>query len=357
MKKAAIFRTDGGNNIGMGHVMRCIAVAQELRKREIDCFFALKNWEERIVKTINAYNFIPVKIEEESLQNECENILKIASKSNASMIWTDLSYDGMLSNRSLYAHYLKEMQASGIYVISFDGFTDDCLSKSEKISSDMVIIPYLDAEKGQYLLEEHTKLLAGLPYFVFRGEFRNLAGTRKKIRKKAKNILITMGGADGDNVALKVIKALNALKQKDLNVRCLVGSQSSQLEIKRLKKNNIVIEILNTSNSMANLMIWADVAVIGSGLTKYETGMVGTPSLVVSLNNHHAAISDQFSRKGTILHAGIGSAIFEEDLCRKLRILIEDHVLRKAMSDKGQKMMDGKGIDRILNEIPKNLLV
>ena len=103
-------------------------------------------------------------------------------------------------------------------------------------------------------------------------------------------------------------------------------------------------------------MLWSDLAITGGGLTKYETAVTGTPSVIISQVAHQAELAKEFEREGTALHLGLGSKVGEEDIAQAVERLLRDDALRAEMSKRGKRLVDGKGIERIISEIPQEVL-
>jgi spore coat polysaccharide biosynthesis predicted glycosyltransferase SpsG len=103
-------------------------------------------------------------------------------------------------------------------------------------------------------------------------------------------------------------------------------------------------------------MLWADVAIIAGGLTKYETAVTGTPSISISPFERELQMCLKFERAGSLLHLGLRDRVDEETITRAVEKLVNDYHLRQEISNRGKKMVDGKGTERIIAEIPANLL-
>ena len=56
-------------------------------------------------------------------------------------------------------------------------------------------------------------------------------------------------------------------------------------------------------------------------------------------------------KEGMIINSGWGNKFGEEKFRQKLSILFNRFTLRRKMSQKGQKLVDGKGVQRVTNLI------
>ena len=108
---------------------------------------------------------------------------------------------------------------------------------------------------------------------------------------------------------------------------------------------------------MAQLMLWADIAIISSGLTLYETAVTQVPAIVLSQYPYHEEIMDGFSGTGSFWHLGYGPQVSEEVIVKAVKKLSDDFALREEMARNGRKLVDGKGVERVISNIPKELVV
>ena len=206
----------------------------------------------------------------------------------------------------------------------------------------------------------NTRLLLCPVYFIFRQEFIEAAKVRREIRKDAQNILVTMSGSDLLNLTIKVAKALTRLNVTSLKLRVIIGpgfETSVKPEVEKvLEGYRGDYELLMGSDNMADLMFWSDLVITGGGLTKYEAAVTGTPTIIISQIVHEAEKNREFEKEGTALHLGLGSEVNEQNIVEAVEKLLGNYALRSEMSRRGKNLVDGKGVNRIISEIPQGIL-
>jgi spore coat polysaccharide biosynthesis predicted glycosyltransferase SpsG len=106
---------------------------------------------------------------------------------------------------------------------------------------------------------------------------------------------------------------------------------------------------------MAELMLWADLAIIGDGLTKYEAAVTGTPSLMVSRPGSPSKLNRAFAETGATHSLGLWTELEVERLSETIHQALRDHSWRAKLSRKGKALVDGRGRERILESIPNEL--
>ena len=96
--------------------------------------------------------------------------------------------------------------------------------------------------------------------------------------------------------------------------------------------------------SLCGLMLQSDLAVTGGGMTVYECLAAGTPVVGVCLADNQRPNIDALSRAGLIVSA-------EPSLEDAIRYLATDSALRRRMSGEGRRRVDGRGTERVADEI------
>lgn len=352
MTVMALFRADGSARLGLGHIMRCLALAQGLEKKGVESVFVTRDYQPEVAEIIRRY-----RCRVESIPPDCdfpEDLLLTSGfiqQYKAGLVVTDLCNVDILARLGAYSEYLHGLKSTGKFLLTIDDLNE------MYFPSDILVNPNYGAEKMKYTAGKGTKFLLGPSYFIFREEFIEAARADREINKDARNILVTMGGTDPLGLALKVAKALTAHSMgTGLSLRIVLGfgfTDSRKQELEDVLKGFAgKCELIPGSDNMAELMLRADLAITAGGLTKYETAVTGTPGIIISQVAHQADVSLEFAREGTALNLGIGTEVSEQAIAEAVNLLLRDSVLRAKMSAKGRKLVDGGGIERIITEIP-----
>lgn len=333
MLKIAI-RADGGSKIGMGHITRCLALAEELKNENCDITFITKNIEAVVKKLIEEeFKFIALP----DLQTEKIIYMKEQTKEFDILI-TD-SYD-------IDFKYLDEIKKTGMFLVTIDD-----LNLLESYPSDIVINGNIYAENLNYKSTYgQTKFLLGTKYTLLRKEFRNIPS--KKIKDTAESILITIGGSDHNGFTLKTLKIIK--DKKDLKIDVVIGTSFEDKlvnEINELVKMNGNISIYYNVNAeiMKELMIKADIAISAGGSTLYELATAGVPTLAIIAADNQIKNVEYMTKAECILNLGfkINKDIFLENFNK----LLYDTAKRREMSLKGQNLVNGNGAKICANKI------
>lgn len=327
-------RADGGTKIGMGHIQRCLALAHRLKRKNAEVIFIFQK-NEIVKEEIEKKGFKGVKIREEiGSEDDLSLTSKIIKEKNTDILITD-SY-------AFTQDYLVEIKERVPSLVSID---DLC---KFPFPSDIVINQNIGAEELDYRsLNGKTKFLLGPKYALLREEFADLG--ERKIKKGVQSILITLGGVDNFNLTPKILKVLDKIRE-DFNITVIVGpffKNLSEIEkvIKRMKKE---VNLIYNPSSVSKLMLSSDLAISGGGITSYELAATGTPALSFCLANNQLKSIKGVEKEGMIINLGWGNRFNEEGLYAKASNLIKNFELRKRMSEKGQKLVDGNGTSRCI---------
>ncbi len=360
-KKHVFFRADGSNRLGTGHIMRCLTFAQRLIKNEVPSVLVMKDYDRNIVDLSRSFNCKMKMISGAYSFKEDANITKaLADRYRADVIISDMNNADTLTRVKEYREYLEILKNDNKFSIVIDGFGSECISAKTRIPSDITVIPYFGSEDGIYMGRDKTQYLLGSKYFIFREEFIKMTKIKRDIKKNASNILVTMGGSDPFRITIKAVKALSCISKPFLNLKVVLGAvfdSQAKKEVKAiLEKFKGNYKVIENCKNMAELMLWSDLAIINGGLTKYETAITGTPTLVISHSEAEERIMKDFQKGGSTVHLGYAKNIKESAICEGVEELLGSSILRKRMSEKGHGIVDGKGADRIISRIPKELL-
>ncbi|MFC1904273.1 UDP-2,4-diacetamido-2,4,6-trideoxy-beta-L-altropyranose hydrolase [Chloroflexota bacterium] len=347
-----LIRADGSVHLGLGHIMRCLALAQGLEKIGVSSVFTIRDYEPKVAELIRRCNF-----EVELIPRGCDLkedlllTLELVSQYQVKLIIADLCNNDTLANIDEFSQYLQGLKDGGRFLLTLDDL------KAIPFPGDILINPNYGAENWDHGFGSNTKYLLGPAYFIFRQEFIEAARVEREIKTDAKNVLIAIGGSDPFDLTGKVVRVLSKLT---LNLHIVLGidyTESKERELdETLKHCQGNYKLVRVADNLTELMLWADLAITGGGLTKYETAVTGTPSIIIPQVDYLAELVREFEREGTALNLGLADSVGESDIIKAVERLLKDSALRALMSQRGKKLVDGRGIERIISEIPGEVL-
>jgi UDP-2,4-diacetamido-2,4,6-trideoxy-beta-L-altropyranose hydrolase len=329
-----LIRADADTRMGTGHVMRCLALAQGWRKTG-PVTFALAHCPPALEARLRAEGFELEKlaVDPGSLEDARASIA-LAAQLGAGWIVVDGYQFG--------ADYQRAIKHAGRRLL----FLDDNGHAGDYCADD-VLNQNLHARPGLYLRREPgTHLLLGPRYALLRQQFLTYRDWRREHPAVARNVLVTLGGTDADNVTGRVIAALRGL---DVAAKIVVGGSNPHREALGVQVGSLErVELVVDAANMPDLMAWADVAVAAAGGTSLELAFMGLPVLWLVLADNQAAGATALDRAGAGVNLGDQRGVTTEALAATLGSLLSNGSQRAQCSRRGRELVDGLGVSRVL---------
>lgn len=325
-------RADGGESIGMGHIMRTLVLAQELSKNN-EVFYICnsnKNINNRfqvgIIK-IKSNGFNVITVDEETMIQDMRDIY-------ADCLITD-SYDV----NEEYFNLTKEM-------FKYTGYIDD--NNLYYFNVDFIINQNIYAQELKYKTNSNAKLFLGTDYAMLREEFQNVR--TKKVEKNVKDVLITVGGSDLHNLTEKILKKLSKLKY---TFHVVVGPSFNNVDIlKKISNTNKNIRLHFNAN-MCELMQTCDLAISACGSTLYELCACCIPTIGIIIADNQESIAKYMGNLELIYNLGWYNDIRFEAIDNIVESFAKDYKRRLNMSQGQSTIINKKGAKLLSDLINK----
>ncbi|MBN3869131.1 UDP-2,4-diacetamido-2,4,6-trideoxy-beta-L-altropyranose hydrolase [Nostoc sp. JL33] len=338
-------RVDASIQIGTGHVMRCLALAQAWQDAGGQAIFVMAteapDLKTRLKSERMEVRHLSVQI---GSAEDAEETAKLARQFDASWVVVDGYHFG-----AKYQEIIKEFELQLLFI--------DDYGHAKQYHADIVLNQNIHAHKGLYRNRQpYTQLLLGTSYSLLRREFWQWRGWQRSLRLIAKKLLVTLGGADPDNVTLKVIEGLQQVEVEGLEAVVVVGGSNPHYEQLRSASQNLQFPIRLERNvmNMPALMAWADVAVIAGGSTCWELAFMGLPSLVMILAENQRAIAEELEAMGVVVNLGWHKNVSAVQIASRVAQLLITVGMREKMTTYSQELVDGQGSSRVLSYLKDN---
>jgi UDP-2,4-diacetamido-2,4,6-trideoxy-beta-L-altropyranose hydrolase len=194
--------------------------------------------------------------------------------------------------------------------------------------------------------------LIGPEYAILRPQFQKARGNLRKRNGGVNRILVFMGGADPKNVTSKVLRAIQMLERSDIAIDVVIGNLNPYHdEIKILTS-----KIPNTSchhnvENMAELMASADLCIGAGGTTTWERCCAGLPTIAIILAENQKNVSESLDKKEALINLGWYHNVTENNIKEGIEGLIDNPQKMVSMCDKSRRLVDGKGVGRVIDTI------
>lgn len=324
-----LFRADAGPKIGWGHVMRCLALADALRRMGAEATFLGRGYAPAVRQKIENRGLRALALEPNA--REPQTTLRRTQETGADVVVVDLY--------GITEEYLWRLREQRVILVSLDDHNEISFP-SHLVVNVNCFAPDLNYRS----LTGDTQFLLGTEYFLLRQEFLEVCGAPRTIVPVARNLLISMGGSDPGELGDKVARAVAPLGLETVVIR---GAAAPEVPTQAWPNARVV----ENPPNMAEWMLWADVATTCGGGTVYELAATGTPGIVLALTPDQERNAAAMEAEGAIISLGPGATASEDTIADTVAALMDDPQRRQAMSRRGQEVVDGRGAQRVADAL------
>lgn len=345
MPASLLIRADASERIGTGHTMRCLALAQEFQRTAARVLFVQAETTSGIQRRLRAEGFEIASLDSTpGSKEDAHETARLAREQNAAWIVADgYHFDAE------YQQHLKEGEFRLLLI--------DDYGHAEHYWADYILNQNISADPKLYAgRQPYTQLLLGTRYVLLRKEFEKWRDWKRTTPASARKVLITLGGSDPDNVTGKVIEAIQQLGNNGLDCVVVVGGSNPHLEKLKteIRNSKSKIRLVLDAASMPELMAWADVAIAAGGTTSWELAFMGLPTILVVLAENQAASAQKLHEASAVLCLGSSAACRTAALAAAADGLVRNLERRRALSERGRVLVDGRGAERVAAIIRSN---
>ena len=355
------FRADASLDIGTGHVMRCLTLAEAFRGRGAKCRFVCRSHTGNLLEVIHQRGF-----EAHVLLPATQQFANVKPASgpplaHADWLGTDWATDALqteaaLGNSSvdwlIVDHYaldarwevVLKTQCRRLMVI-------DDLADREHICDVLLDQNLIHGMEVRYQdkVPTHCTCLIGPQYALLRPEFNALRSTSlaRRTVPSLNRLLIFMGGGDPGNETDKVVAGIKLSQKSWQHIDVVVGQAFSRLHALKEGLATLPSATLHVQTpDMALLMADGDLAVTAGGGVTWEKCAVGLPSLVVVLGENQRPIASTMHALGAQRTLGMATDLTPACYAKYLDEIQTCDLA--PMINSASTVCDGLGTQRVL---------
>ena len=316
-------RVDGNSEIGFGHLMRMKALAREFSKLGAEVIFLSRDPE-------NIEGYRVLQLDRQTGDEEDLLVEEMLIDMQAGMLIID-SYE-----------YTQERLDRVGKLPLLSVYVDDL--NRHPFNTDFVVNGNLYAPSLPY--QGRARFLLGTEYLLMREEF---VGVPLRLpNPDVEHILITFGAADMENITLEILHMLKNYKQlQDLHWHVVIGPafrNGAKIEVVAEAYSNVT---LHYNPNIKKLMDFCDISISAAGSTTYELAACGVPALLIVIADNQVRLAQEAERQGIAINMGWYHELEAARLYSALDNLILNYELRAQMAMHGQKLIDGRGTQRV----------
>jgi len=337
------FRTDASLNIGSGHVMRCLVLADELKQRGADVFFICRQSNGDLINMIKEKSFPVLIIREDSSAGDAAVILDILKKHKQAVDWMVVDHYG------LDIRWEKDVKPFVKNIMVIDDLADR-VHECDLLLDQNFYIGMENRYDG--LTPDNCRRLIGPKFSLLRAEFKQARAKLHKRNVPAKNILVFFGGSDITNETLKILEAIALLNNKEIKTDVVTGINNPHKDkIKEFIDSTCGMSYYSNINNISELMLKADMFIGAAGITTWERCCLGLASLVVSVAQNQVKTAEDMAKSNFLYYIGRHDLVSVSDIKGAIEYFFSSPQALEDYSRNSYNLVDGLGSIRCADAI------
>lgn len=332
-----LIRTDASVEIGSGHLMRCLTLADQLRGEGAEVAFVCRDLSGGMFDLLDARGYRSAKLPlaeagKGAQQFDAEETIKAAGQ-----LFTEGVDWLVVDHYELDAAWECTLRPHTRKLMVIDDLANrhhDC---------DLLLDQNYYRElnrRYQGLVSEQCVTLLGPTYVLLRPEF---VKARQRLRARdgtVRRILVFFGGSDSTNQTRKALDALKQLSKPEIAIDVVVGAANPYRdEIRLLCQGMLNVQYHCQASNMAELIAAADIAIGAGGATTWERCSLGLPTLTVVFADNQLQTTLDLENFGATLFLGWANKITAVQLARSIESLVDNHALLEKLSERSCFLM------------------
>lgn len=360
-----VFRCDASIQIGTGHVMRCLTLADELARQGAKCYFMCREHKGNLIDFITQKGYETYKLEAVSLasskKNEAESTLfhsewlgatqETDAKQTINIVSSIQPEWLVIDHYALDSYWEEKLRPHCNNILVIDDLAD------RKHDCDVLLDQTYGRNNKDYqnLVPNHCEILCGTTYALLRPEFSKWRQYSLERRKDngVNNILINLGGIDKDNITSRILESLKQATLPELcTITVVMGSNSPWLDTVTTKANQLpwLTEVKTGVSNMAELMANSDLAIGAAGSTSWERCCLGLPTIMLVIAENQIDIAENLGSINAV-KVVLNDSNLTQVINEYLFELIQNPKKLKAMNQSNADVLDGYGTYKVIEQM------
>jgi UDP-2,4-diacetamido-2,4,6-trideoxy-beta-L-altropyranose hydrolase len=333
-----LIRVDASVEIGTGHVYRCLALADELKRRGWLALFATRVMPEMLRATVRGrgHQILDSPPEPDGTREA------LVLKGQLPPSGVDAT---VVDHYGVGAPWHTEARNWSRVVAAIDDLA------TSPLDVDLVVNQNLGTPGDAYrhLVPPRCVSLIGPQFAILRPEFPALRRGGPRLRQHVDRLLIFMSGADEHNVTGIAVRAVTGL---GLPADVVVGAAYPHMDMLEAQAQaNPRLVLHRHTEGMATLMNGADLSIGAPSGASWERCCLGLPTILISLADNQLPASAALAKSGSAIDLGWFREVLAEDIQQAVERLIGEPRRVKAMSQAAAKITDGRGAARVASTL------
>ena len=344
--------------MGIGHLMRCLTLAEAFHSRGADVSFVCREHVGHMIDFLRAHDIRVVTLpapsrrapdrggvygawlgvpQEEDVQQTLEAL------HGASPDWVIVDHYG------LDAAWEDRVRSCANKVMVIDD-----LANRPHACDVLLDANYAPAGMERYrdLVPRGSRLLLGPRYALLRAEYLRSRSTQRVRDGQVRRVLVFFGGSDPGDMTGTALAALSLPEFRDLYVDVVIGANNGhRAALEQAISQRGQAQAHGLRPHLADLMAQADLAIGAGGTTTWERMCMGLPSVIVSIAENQEAGCEALRSAGLVRYLGRQEDVGVREIADALRQCLETSDLLVDTSERNKMIVDGLGTSRVVEHL------
>jgi UDP-2,4-diacetamido-2,4,6-trideoxy-beta-L-altropyranose hydrolase len=330
--RSVVIRADGDHRIGTGHLARMVRLARRFSQSGDRVTFVSRSADgcAALIKR-RGYGLILLP-----------PISDGSGAQAASAVGALEPFFVLNDVRDTTAEYMESLRSFGVRAVNFDDrgpgaeLADLLIDANRRPDEAAGVTPWA---------------LFGPDYIVLDEAFERAHELPKGVRDEVAELLVLAGGSDPAGLTLKALRAVERLEPAWHTTVVLGHAYRDHAEAAVLAERCRNVDLVVGAEDLAPCMQEADMAVCSGGIAMFEVACVGTPALVGCQVPHEVHNVRLLEERGAVRGLGLVDQLTVDEIAAALGSLAGNVEMRHAMSEAGKRVVDGRGLDRVVEAI------
>ncbi len=325
-----LIRADASPEIGTGHVMRCLALAQAWQDQGGKAIFVMAQATPAVHARLAEGGFEQACVPADTGTREDADYVAEAFRTHQAD-WI------ILDGYRFDLEYQQRIKLGGMKLLLIDDF-----GTAGQHCADLILNQNYGATDAQYRCGSGTRLLLGPDYAVLRREFRSWLGWSRPVCSSTSGLLVTLGGSDPDGLTARVVSGGGV---SGFPVKIVLGGSIREIPA---MENSSEIEVFRDPNDMAKVLANSDMSVICAGGTLWECLFMQCATLSYARDEFQQSILERLQSQGVVRYLGRVESFDAGKLAEAVEQISSSEQQRIGMASGGRRLVDGRGVERVL---------
>lgn len=355
------FRVDASLEIGTGHVVRCLTLANRLAAGGGNCHFIMRDLPGNMIARVQE-------------QGHTVTILPAPSRplayiegpaAHAAWLGVDWLTDATETANALQKagqwnwlvvdHYALDQRWEQIQrpLVGKLMVIDDLADRPHEC--DLLLDQNFSEDVYRYdrIVPPTCRQLIGPRFALLREQF---AAKRQQLQRDPAapvgRILVFLGGVDLLDTTSSVLSAIETACGATIHVDVVIGaSNPHSAAIKKWCETRPWASLHIGNADMAELMSTADIAIGAAGTTTWERSCLALPTILISVADNQLPGAVALGTSGAAIYLGQAKDISTPQIAFAIGLLVNNPWLRKHLSTTASGLVDGLGAERVVRHL------